>query len=65
MKLNVKKTQLLLLNRKQRVRKFENVKRRTDGQKTERSKTVKCMGALHGRNRTIVCGSSLLVDWPS
>ena len=65
MKLNVKKTRLLLLNRKQRVWEFENVERRTDNQKTERSKTVKRMEALHGRNRTKVCRSSVLVDWPS
>lgn len=62
----MKKTRLLFLNRKQRVCKLENVEERViDGQKTERSKMVKCMGVLHGRNRSQVCGSSVLVDGPS
>ena len=46
MKLNVEKTQLLLLSRKWRAQELESVEIRMDGQKIVRSKTVKCLGVL-------------------
>ena len=46
LQLNVKKTKLLLLSRKRRARELENVEVQIDGQKIERSKTVKCLGVL-------------------
>ena len=46
LKLNVEKTQLLLLSRKRRARELESVEKRMYGQKIVRSKTVKCLGVL-------------------
>lgn len=46
LKLNVEKTQLLLLSRKWRAQELESVEVRMSDQKIVRSKTVKCLGVL-------------------
>ena len=46
LKLNVKKTQLLLLGRRKGVQRMEQAEIRMDGQVIQRSKEVKCLGVL-------------------
>ena len=44
LKLNVKKTQLLMLSRKSRAQEVESTKVTMDGEQILRSQTVKCLG---------------------
>ena len=46
MKLNVKKTNLMLIGRKRRKKEFSEVKVEMRGQLMERRRTVKCLGVF-------------------
>ena len=46
LKLNVKKSQLMLFSRKQRAQELEHVEIRMNGQNIKSSRTDKCLGVL-------------------